>query len=166
MPPAALALVLAAALLHASWNIAAKKAGGGDAFQLMGALMVGVLLAPIALGLAGRELLGWGAREWALVAVSAGVHRVYYGCLLRGYREADLTVVYPVARGTGPLITVIAAVVLLGERPTVVAALGALAVCTGVFVLAGGPALWQRAQVGERPRARARRPALGGDHRV
>jgi drug/metabolite transporter (DMT)-like permease len=69
------------------------------------------------------------------------VHLGYYRSLLAGYRHADLTVVYPVARGTGPLLTVIAAVLLLGERPGWLGALGVAGVCGGVFVLAGGPRL-------------------------
>jgi drug/metabolite transporter (DMT)-like permease len=156
MPPNALALVIAAALLHATWNIAAKKAGGGDAFVLMGALMVGVIWAPLALALGWRELLGWGAAEWGFVAATTLLHLVYYRTLLRGYREADLTIVYPVARGTGPLVTVVAAVVLLGEALTWGGALGALGVCGGVFVLAGGPRLWARAHdPAQRARVRA-----------
>ena len=153
MPLTALALVIAAALLHAVWNIAAKKAGGGDAFMLMGALMVGVIWAPLALALGWRELLQWGGAEWGFVLATTLVHLFYYRTLLRGYREADLTIVYPVARGTGPLITVVAAIVLLGEPLTWAGALGALGVCGGVFVLAGGPRLWQQAQ---HPAQRAR----------
>ncbi len=145
MPPTALALVLAAALLHATWNIAAKKAGGGDAFMLMGAAMAGVIWAPLALWLGADELARWGAREWGFALGSAVVHLFYFRALLRGYREADLTVVYPVARGSGPLITVVAAVLLLGEPLTWSGGLGALAVCCGVFVLAGGPRLWRSA---------------------
>jgi drug/metabolite transporter (DMT)-like permease len=141
MPVEALALVLCAALLHATWNIAAKKSGGGDAFMLMGAAMVGVLWAPLALWVGWREMLGWGAAAWAFVLATTLVHLLYYRCLLTGYRVADLTVVYPVARGTGPLLTVAVAVVLLGEPLTWPVALGVAGVCGGVFVLAGGPRL-------------------------
>jgi drug/metabolite transporter (DMT)-like permease len=137
----AIALVLCAALLHATWNIAAKKAGGGDAFMLMGAVMVGVLWAPLALWLGWDELFTWGWQQWGFVLATTLVHLLYYRCLLTGYRLADLTVVYPVARGTGPLITVIVAVTLLGESLTALGALGVLGVCGGVFVLAGGPRL-------------------------
>ena len=108
MPLTALALVLCAALLHALWNIAAKKAGGGDAFMLMGALMIGVLWAPLALwfGLA-RAARAGAAREWGFVlGTDAGAPGSTTAPCCTGYREADLTVVYPVARGTGPLITV------------------------------------------------------------
>lgn len=145
MPLTALLLVLAAALLHATWNIAAKKAGGGDAFVLMGAIMVGVLWAPVALWFGWQELPRWGGLEWGFVLATTVVHLTYYRSLLRGYREADLTVVYPVARGTGPLITVAVAIVLLDEPLTWAGSFGALGVCLGVFVLAGGPRLWDAA---------------------
>jgi drug/metabolite transporter (DMT)-like permease len=141
MPTTALLLVLGAALLHAAWNIAAKKSGGGDAFMLMGALMVGVGWAPLALWLGWDELWTWGPAQWGLVLATTLVHLAYYRSLLAGYRHADLTVVYPVARGTGPLLTVVAAVLLLGESLSVLGALGVAGVCSGVFVLAGGPRL-------------------------
>ncbi len=155
MPITALALVLAAALLHAIWNIAAKKAGGGDAFMLMSSLMVGVVWAPVALWVGWDVLPRWGVVEWGFVWASAIVHLFYFRALLRGYREADLTVVYPVARGSGPLVTVVGALLLLGEPLTWHGALGALAVCLGVFVLAGGPRLW-RAAADPAQRARTR----------
>lgn len=141
MSPTALALVLCAALLHATWNIAAKKAGGGDAFMLMGAAMVGVIWAPLALWVGWREMRGWGLAQWGFVLATTLVHLAYYRCLLTGYRVADLTVVYPVARGTGPLLTVIVAIAMLGEPLTLAGALGVAGVCGGVFVLAGGPRL-------------------------
>src|SRR5690606_7421911 len=65
--------------------------------------------------------------------------------LLRGYRKADLTVVYPLARGSGPLLSSLGAVVLLGERISALGGLGIAAVVGGVFLVAGGPGLWRRA---------------------
>lgn len=141
MSATVLALVLCAALLHATWNIAAKKAGGGDSFVFMGALMVGVLWAPVALGCCGRELLSLTLPQWGLIGATTLVHLAYYRSLLAGYRAADLTVVYPVARGSGPLITVLVAVLWLGERPGWLGAAGVAAVCGGVFILADGPRL-------------------------
>jgi drug/metabolite transporter (DMT)-like permease len=165
MSPTVLALVLCAALLHAAWNIAAKKAGGGDAFMLMGALMIGVIWAPLAFWVGWKEMLSWGWRPWAFVLATTLVHLLYYRCLLTGYRVADLTVVYPVARGTGPLLTVVAAILLLGEPLTLFGALGVLGVCGGVFVLAGGPRLLRPAHdpaVRERLRAGLRWGGLTG----
>jgi drug/metabolite transporter (DMT)-like permease len=65
--------------------------------------------------------------------------------LLKGYRVSDLTVVYPVARGTGPLISSVLAVALMGEALTLHGAIGVLCVCGGVFIVAGGPALLRAA---------------------
>jgi drug/metabolite transporter (DMT)-like permease len=140
MPWQALTLVLIAALLHATWNLVAKRSGGDHRFAFLGALATGVLWAPVAWWFGAEELPRWGTTEWAIVSVSAFVHVVYYLTLLRGYREADLTVVYPVARGSGPLVTVLAAVLLLGEALNWISGLGVLAVCAGVFLIAGGPA--------------------------
>ena len=153
MPLTALVLVLVAALLHASWNIAAKRVGGDHRFALLTGLGASVLWAPLGLWFAVAELPRWGVREWAFLAASAVFHVAYTLVLLRGYREADLTVVYPVARGSGPLLTALGAVLLLGERPGPLGALGIGAVCGGVFLIAGGPALWRRAHD---PAARAR----------
>ncbi len=147
MPAAALALVLAAALLHAVWNLAAKKAadeGGGDhRFALLCALLVTLLWAPVALWFGWSEAPRWGWAEVLLVLASAAVHLLYFTVLLKGYRVADLTVVYPVARGSAPLMSVVGAVVLLGEQLSIFGVAGVLAVCAGVFVIAGGPGLWR-----------------------
>ena len=142
MPLSALALVLVAALLHAAWNIVAKKSGGGRHFATMGALMITVLWAPLGLWLAWDAVPRWGWLEWALVAASGAAHLAYFNVLLAGYRASDLTVVYPVARGTGPLVTSIAAVLLLGETLGPLGLAGVLGIAAGVFLIAGGPALW------------------------
>ena len=70
MPLQALLLVLIAALLHATWNVAAKKAGGGDAFVLLSALIVTVLWAPVCVVAGWHELPRWGWLEWAVAAAS------------------------------------------------------------------------------------------------
>jgi drug/metabolite transporter (DMT)-like permease len=144
MPANALALVLVAAMLHALWNVAAKKAGGNHHFALISVLITCVLWAPVALWFGLHEWLRWGVREWAVLLVSAVVHVLYLTVLLTGYRKADLTVVYPVARGSGPLLAAAAAVLLLGERLSALGTAGVIAVCTGVFLVAGGPALWRQ----------------------
>ena len=145
MPAAALALVLAAALLHALWNVVAKKAGGDSRFVLIVSLVQVTVWAPVGLWAAWGVLPHWGIFEWLLVLVSGLTHLFYFNVLLRGYAASDLTVVYPVARGSGPLLSALGAVVLLGERLSPVGVAGVLAVTTGVFLVAGGPALWRQA---------------------
>ena len=141
MPLTALALVIVAALLHASWNILAKKTGGNRHFVWMGGALVVALWAPAAVWLGWQEVPRWGAREWAFVCGSGLLHLMYFEVLMKGYRVSELTVVYPVARGTGPLVSSIVAVLVLGETMSLHGALGVLWICAGVFVIAGGPAL-------------------------
>jgi drug/metabolite transporter (DMT)-like permease len=146
MPLSALALVLFAALLHAVWNIAAKKAGGNHHFALISVLMMCTLWLPAALWFGLLDAVHWSAWMWAVMAASALVHTAYFTILLTGYRKSDLTVVYPVARGVAPLFSSFGAVVVLQEPMSWQGVAGVLAVCGGVFVLAGGPKLWRPGQ--------------------
>ena len=70
---------------------------------------------------------------------------LYYVVLLRGYRKADLTVVYPLARGSGPLLSSLVAILFLGEQISALGGLGIGAVVGGVFLVAGGPGLFRQA---------------------
>ena len=144
MSATALALVVTAALLHSVWNIVAKKAGGDDRFALITALMLITLWAPVGVWACWGVLPLWGWLEWSVLLASAVVHLVYFTTLLRGYRLSDLTVVYPLARGTGPLLSSFGAVLLLGERLSPIGVAGVAAVTLGVFFIAGGPALWAK----------------------
>ncbi len=157
----AFGLILLAGLIHALWNIAAKKAGGDARFAFFTSALMMLVWAPLGWWLGRDAVPLWGAREWAIVAVSGVLHVVYYVTLLRGYRKADLTVVYPLARGTGPLLSSLTAIALLGERLTVWGALGIAAVVGGVFLIAGGPALL-RARRGGEAQQRLRKGLLYG----
>jgi drug/metabolite transporter (DMT)-like permease len=137
----ALALVVLAGLIHASWNIAAKKAGGDVRFAAFTSVVTMLVWAPVGLWFGAQQVPGWGLLEWALVVASAVVHIFYFIALLRGYRKADLTVVYPLARGSGPLLSSLVAILFLGERLTALGALGIAGVVGGVFLIAGGPGL-------------------------
>jgi drug/metabolite transporter (DMT)-like permease len=145
MPLSALVLVVLAGFIHASWNIAAKKAGGDVRFVAFSSVVLALFWAPLGLWLGWQQLPSWGWGEWALVIASALLHVVYFITLLRGYREADLTVVYPVARGSGPLLSSALAITLLDEQITAWGLLGIAGVVGGVFLIAGGPALWRAA---------------------
>src|SRR6185436_13975149 len=69
----------------------------------------------------------------------AVIHTAYFMLLDRGYRSGDMSVVYPLARGTGPLITMLCAVLFLHEQPGPLAVLGAFAIGAGAFLLTGDP---------------------------
>ena len=145
MPLSALALVVLAGFIHASWNIAAKKADGDVRFVAFTALVLMVFWAPVGLWVGWQQVPLWGAIEWALVLASALIHVGYFTVLLRGYRKSDLTVVYPLARGSGPLLSSMVAIVFLDEQISALGLVGILGVVCGVFLIAGGPGLWKAA---------------------
>lgn len=145
MPLSALVLIVVAALLHASWNYIAKKVGGDARFGLLSCLLLMVVWAPLCLYLGWDVFPTWGWRELWWLLLSAITHVGYYVFLLKGYRAADLTVVYPVARGSGPVLSSAAAVVWMGESFTMMGITGLLSVVLGVFLIAGGHKIWQRA---------------------
>lgn len=73
----------------------------------------------------------------AFIVGNGVLHMIYFIVLQRGYRLGELSVVYPLARGTGPLLSSIAAIVFLGERPTPIAAAGIIVIVVGVFLASG-----------------------------
>ena len=132
-----------AGVIHASWNIAAKKANGDARFAFQSGVFLMVVWAPLGIALGWHVVPLWGATEWGFVLLSGVLHVVYYVILLRGYRKSDLTVVYPLARGSGPLISSLFAILFLGEHITLTGLAGILGVVFGVFLVAGGPRLWR-----------------------
>jgi drug/metabolite transporter (DMT)-like permease len=143
MTAASLGLVILAGLIHATWNIVAKKAGGDVRFATFTSVLLALIWAPLGIWLGWDVVPTWGRLEWTLVAASGIVHVLYYVTLLRGYRNADLTVVYPLARGAGPLLSSLLAILFFGERVTPLGVAGIAAVVAGVFFIAGGTRLFR-----------------------
>lgn len=96
-----MALVLGSAVVHASWNLIAKQAKGGAGFLWLFAVMTAVIYLPVALTyfLVARPVFTWTHLLFAVV--SAVIHVGYFVFLQRGYRVGDLSLVYPLARGSG-----------------------------------------------------------------
>ncbi len=138
MSGSALFLVLLAGLVHATWNLAAKHASGGVAFSAISSVVAAVVWAPVGIPVLLRETPSWNGGQWAAVTGSAVLHVAYFATLLRGYQVGDLSVVYPVARGTGPLLTVLASIIFRGERPGWIALVGVFAILSGVLLIATG----------------------------
>lgn len=139
MSPLALLLVVTGAVLHATWNLSAKRASGGDgvAFVWLMSVVSTALALPFGLVSWAVDSPPMGLFAWIAVVASGVVHGVYFLLLQHGYRHGDLSVVYPVARGTGPLFAVAAAVLLFGERPGVAGSLGIGAVLVGIVLVSG-----------------------------
>lgn len=147
MTLAALVLVLAAAFLHAGWNLLAKRAGGGALFVCLFTACTSVIYAPLALALVLIQSPAIGPAGWLCIGATGCVHLGYFLSLQRGYRFGDLSLVYPLARGTGPMLATVAAIVLLGERPSSLALIGAGLIVVSVFIFSGG----MRGLRGQRP---------------
>ena len=133
----ALILVLAAAFMHATWNFLAKRTRGGAAVVWLYDVVSIIIYAPLALVIL-LQHTHFTLVQLTLVFSSGCIHLVYFLLLQRGYRVGDLSMVYPLARGTGPLLSSVTAVLLFGERPTLVAFTGILLVVVGIFLISGG----------------------------
>jgi uncharacterized membrane protein len=139
MSPTALLLVLLAALCHSAWNLIVKTDSRRLEIQ-SGALVVGTLLsAPVLLFHSPWALP---PLAWAAVAVSALFESAYVLALTSAYAAGDMSLVYPVARGTGTVLVAPLAVLLLGERPSLQGAVGIGLVVVGIFLSHGALSGW------------------------
>ncbi|MFJ8888792.1 EamA family transporter [Streptomyces sp. NPDC102402] len=152
MTPLVAVAVLAAAITHASWNAIAHAIRDQLlSFTLIsgGGVVIGLVLACFA------PLPAAGA--WPYLLVSAALHVAYMVLLMRSFALGDFGQMYPIARGTAPLVVTVLAAVLLGERPDAWATAGVAVASAGLV----GLALWGIRGSGERPRWPAILAALG-----
>jgi drug/metabolite transporter (DMT)-like permease len=129
----ALGLVVVAAALHASWNLLAKSAGDKLSFIWWTGVAGSLLLAPVAI--LSSPWPAWTVECWVRIALAAGLRAAYFVTLTAAYQRGDLSAVYPLARGSSPVIVAIAASVLLAERPAWQAIAGIAAVAAGVYAM-------------------------------
>jgi len=130
-------LVVLASLLHASWNLLAKRAAPvGPVFVFAYNLFAMAAYAPLAIYIVMTHGFGTGWLGLAFMVASALIHLAYSLVLQRGYQVADLSVVYPIARGTGPMLSSIAAFLILREMPTARGVSGLALVVSGILLIA------------------------------
>lgn len=136
MPLDVLLVVLLSAWLHAGWNALVRSATDKYLSTLLivwGAGAIALLLLPL--------LPAPAPRSWPYLAASALIHVVYFTLVASSYRHADLSLAYPVMRGTAPALTAIAAALVLQETPSPAGWAGIALICSGVLLLAG--AAWR-----------------------
>ena len=122
--------VLFAAACHAGWNALIKV--GLDPLSTTTLISIGSgLVALVLLPFVG--LPAWGAWPWLIASVA--IHLIYFASLVESYRTGDLGQVYPIARGSAPLMTAAATTVIVGERLSLVGWTGILALVAGVLLL-------------------------------
>jgi len=135
----ALALVVCAAVLHATWNALAKRAENQFAFLWSSVSLATLLLLPIGLlRLPGEPTPSAGL---PFVAASIGIHAVYFWALSRSYRFGDFSRVYPMARGLGVALVPLIALPVFGERLSWLGSLGVGLVVLGIVSLSRSPSV-------------------------
>lgn len=135
----ALGIVLFAAVLHATWNFMAKRAQGGASFTWLYDVLALVIFAPLVVAYILIFHVTFSIWTYGFIIVSGTLELGYFLLLQRGYRKGDLSLVYPVARGTGPLLTTIVAILVLKEHTTPIALMGTACVIGGVILIAWKP---------------------------
>jgi drug/metabolite transporter (DMT)-like permease len=140
LSPEVILLVAVAAVAHATWNLTMKAAGtSGTRFLWLTFIVATIAMAPLGISSL-TQVCSALPLLLILALVSGGFQIAYFLTLQRAYRVGDVSIVYPLARGSGPLLSVIFAIILFGERPGVLALTGAGIVVAGVVVIgvAGG----------------------------
>jgi uncharacterized membrane protein len=135
--PTAIGLILVAAVAHASWNLFSKQASvtGAVSFIWLVSVTATALYAPvIAIDvIVTRPHLS--GVSWIFLAGTGVLQAAYFLFLQRGYRLGDLSLVYPIGRGTGALLAALAGIFLLGERPGPVGIAGIGCIVAGIIVI-------------------------------
>ena len=129
----ALGLILLSALCHATWNLLLKRAGNQEVFAWTLLICTSIILLP--LGVVLFLLNPIAAPGYWFILASAALQAFYFVMLGRAYSRGDLGLVYPVARGIGPMLVPVLAVVLLGERVALPAVAGIGLVVVGIYVV-------------------------------
>ncbi len=133
MTAVSLILVLLAAVAHASWNLLLKRATDPEVFAWCLLVVATVLLAPLGVALLWYNSVGL-TGLWFILATIA-LHVLYFNLLARGYAQGDLSLVYPVARGMGPMLVPVLAVVFLNETIEPLAIGGIAAIIGGIYTI-------------------------------
>lgn len=141
MPSGAIALVLIAAVVHVSWNRLLHQSGDREAVMALSGWVAGLAMIPL--------MIAWPPWDvWPLILLS-GVAQAAYGILLSAaYRSGMLSVTYPVARGSAPLLVTLGGWLFLSQRPGPGAMAGAILLAAGLLIIARvGSRVNQRAAV-------------------
>lgn len=148
----ALILVLGAACLHAVWNLAAKRVSSGLPFVFAVGLFMTAYYVPLVVGLIIWRDIQLTLPQIAVISVSTCLKTGYALFLQRAYGRGDFSLIYPIVRGSAPVLATIGAIIFLGERPTALSAAGGLLIVISIFFLSHGERLWQRSPSSPGPR--------------
>ena len=126
-------IVLVASALHAAWNVAARKVQGNAVVFWLSLGIAALLCLPFAAALTWSRGLPLSALPYMLA--TGIIHALYFGLLAHAYEHGEVSVVYPVARGTGVAGTPLLAYVLIKEHVSVIGSLGIIVIVLGIVLL-------------------------------
>jgi len=136
MPLTALGLLLAAAMMHTTWNLLVKRAKEKQVFIWCSLIAGTIIFSPLLL--TSPLFL---VSTWPYLISSALVEVIYYITLIRAYENGDFSLVYPMARGAAPAFLLIWATFFLGERPRFFGLMGIALLVFGLIIV-GGKTWW------------------------
>ena len=140
MTLATFAIVLSAAFIHALWNLIVVQARDRTATTTVVIIFGALVFVPLA-------LLRWNvqAEAWPYIALSSALELIYFALLVAAYERADLSLVYPIARGSAPVLVLALAVAFTGAATSLEQVAGVALVAVGVFIVRGirGGANWR-----------------------
>ncbi len=141
----ALGIVLVSAFLHAGWNYLLKKSDRKIVFIWWFELVGAVIFLPMLLYFLPDASIP--AKGWFCIIASAVIHAAYFTCMGCAYQRGDLSLVYPLARGSGPLFVPLLAVLLLGEEIALLGGIGIFFIVCGIHCIHlrsfSGAAFWE-----------------------
>lgn len=132
MPPVAFTLALGAAVLHAFWNLLLARARDTESATAIALLASVVVFAPVT---ALRFDAEWAV--WPFIVVTSLLQLLYFALLATAYRKAELSFVYPVARGVAPAVVLVVSVAVLGHGTSAAQVAGVVLVGAGVLLVRG-----------------------------
>ncbi|MBA4422787.1 MAG: hypothetical protein C0390_06745 [Syntrophus sp. (in: bacteria)] len=129
----ALSIVLASAFLHAGWNYLLKRSERKIVFIWWFLLMSAIIYLPVFLFYYPHVAIT--PAGWLCIVATGIIHGVYFWCMGGAYQRGDLSLVYPLARGSGPLFVPILAVILLREEISLLGVMGILLIIGGIYCI-------------------------------
>jgi drug/metabolite transporter (DMT)-like permease len=126
-----LVLILASACIHVVAHVAMKRSPSRAAFVWWMLVCGAVFFSPLL-------LTPWPVLPpalWAVIGFSAGFEALYFAAIAKAYQTGDLSIVYPLARGTAPILLLCWSVLFVGERPTAAGALGIAVIAAGLYLI-------------------------------
>lgn len=134
-------LIILSTICHATWNYATKKINSGTTFIWLFSCISSIIYLPFVLVTLFIHKINFQFSFVFFIMLSAALHSIYFILLNKGYHFGNLSIIYPLARGTGPLFSSFIAIVFLKESASLAAIIGIFLIILGIVLITGNPTL-------------------------